>query len=79
MHRPRIRGRLGVAIRSMDGLEQLLRCRLDNGVLTPLGGPGLHPLAALGGASALAVVPPEVVALPAGAELDAIVLERRHL
>ena len=70
-------------MRSTPGLEQYLRCRIDRDrrgtLLTPLGGPKLHPLQAYGTADALAVIPAETTDLAAGVDLEAIVLERRHI
>lgn len=83
LQRPRIRATLAVPVRSSPGLEQYLRCRVDRDrrgtLLTPLGGPKVHPLQAYGTADALAVIPADTVSLEAGVDLEAIVLERRHL
>ena len=83
VQRPRLHGTLAQPVRSSPGLEQYLRCRVDRDrrgiLLTPLGGPKLHPLQAFGTADALAVIPADVAEVETGADLEAIILERRHI
>ncbi|HWE88998.1 MAG TPA: gephyrin-like molybdotransferase Glp [Pseudonocardiaceae bacterium] len=58
------------------GKRQYRRGRYEpeTGVVSPIGGPGSHLLAALATANCLFVVPEEVVSLPAGAEVEIVPL-----
>jgi molybdopterin molybdotransferase len=81
LHRPRVRASVEQAIFSPEGKRQYLRARLayEDGrpVARLVGGPGSHLLATLAQATALVVVPEDVTTVPAGGEVDVMVLERR--
>lgn len=74
LFRPTVRVRLGADTPSPEGRTQFLRVRLDDGVATATGGPSSHLLAGLAAADALAVVPADQTWLPAGSEVDAVLL-----
>ncbi|WP_328913914.1 MULTISPECIES: molybdotransferase-like divisome protein Glp [unclassified Streptomyces] len=63
--------------RSPDGRRQFLRSQYDQqaGEVTPTGGAGSHLVKALAHADSLIVVPESVTAVPAGAEVDVILLD----
>ncbi|HET9141051.1 gephyrin-like molybdotransferase Glp [Actinophytocola sp.] len=74
--RPRTRARLATALRSPAGKRQYRRARHDEGRVdvTPIGGPGSHLLASFAASNCLIEVPEPVTELPAGAEVDLILL-----
>ena len=57
------------------GRRQFLRGRFDGEVVTQVGGPGSHLVAHLARANCLVVVPEDVTALPAGAEVPVVLIE----
>ena len=57
------------------GRRQFLRGRYDGGVVSQVGGPGSHLVAHLARANCLVVVPEDVTELPAGAEVDVVLIE----
>ncbi|MFI0739913.1 gephyrin-like molybdotransferase Glp [Streptomyces sp. NPDC021100] len=59
---------------SPKGRRQYLRGRYEDGRVTPVGGAGSHLVGALARADALIVVPEDVTSVPAGAEVDCILL-----
>jgi molybdopterin molybdotransferase len=67
--------RLTDGLRSPAGKRQFLRGRFDGGVVTQVGGPGSHLVAHLARANSLVVVPEDVTELPAGAEVDVVLIE----
>jgi molybdopterin molybdotransferase len=74
--RPRTRARLASALRSPDGKRQYRRARHDEGRVdvTPIGGPGSHLLASFAASNCLIEIPEPVTELPAGAEVEVILL-----
>lgn len=74
-------GRLRTSVTSPAGRRQFLRAAYDVDARVPVpelslvGGPGSHLLGDLAGANALVVVPEDVTALPAGAEVAMIRLD----
>jgi molybdopterin molybdotransferase len=78
---PVVRAALAEPLTSPAGRRQLLRARLEPAAAggTPtvrlVGGPGSHLLGALALSDALAVVPEDVTALPAGALVDVLLTE----
>ena len=54
---------------------ELLRGRYDGGEVSQVGGPGSHLVAHLARANCLVVVPEDVTELPAGAEVDVVLIE----
>ncbi|MGY1916095.1 molybdopterin molybdotransferase MoeA [Blastococcus sp. SYSU DS0973] len=73
--RLRVPARLAGALRSPAGRRQFLRGRYDGGVVSQVGGPGSHLVAHLARANCLVVVPEDVTELPAGAEVDVVLIE----
>jgi molybdopterin molybdotransferase len=73
--RLRTSARLTEGLRSPAGKRQFLRGRYDGGVVTQVGGPGSHLVAHLARANSLVVVPEDVTELPAGAEVDVVLIE----
>ncbi|MGK5641220.1 molybdotransferase-like divisome protein Glp [Streptomyces sp. URMC 126] len=59
---------------SPKGRRQYLRGRYADGRVTPVGGAGSHLVGALARANALIVVPEDVTSVPAGAEVDCVLL-----
>ena len=57
------------------GRRQFLRGRYDGGSVSQVGGPGSHLVAHLARANCLVVVPEDVTELPAGAEVDVVLIE----
>ena len=55
--------------------RQFLRGWYDSGQVSQVGGPGSHLVAHLARANCLVVVPEDVTALPAGAEVDVVLIE----
>jgi molybdopterin molybdotransferase len=77
LDRPRARARLASALHSPAGKRQYRRARHDEGMVevTPVGGPGSHLLASFAASNCLIEVREEVTELPAGAEVDLILLD----
>ncbi|MDA8202198.1 MAG: molybdopterin molybdotransferase MoeA [Chloroflexi bacterium] len=80
--RRRIRGTLVEAVSKAPGRRAFLRVRVEAGgagagraLVRPAGGQGSHVLSALAAADGLAIVPEELPGLPAGAEVDVLMLE----
>jgi molybdopterin molybdotransferase len=73
--RLRVPARLTGALRSPAGRRQFLRGRYDAGRVSQVGGPGSHLVAHLARANCLVVVPEDVTELPAGAEVDVVLIE----
>jgi molybdopterin molybdotransferase len=66
---------LTAPLRSPAGRRQFLRGRYDGEQVSQVGGPGSHLVAHLARANSLVVVPEDVTELPAGAEVDVILIE----
>jgi molybdopterin molybdotransferase len=73
--RLRAPARLAGPLRSPAGKRQFLRGRYDGGQVSQVGGPGSHLVAHLARANCLVVVPEDVTELPAGAEVDVVLIE----
>jgi molybdopterin molybdotransferase len=73
--RLRVPARLTGSLRSPAGRRQFLRGRYDGGQVSQVGGPGSHLVAHLARANCLVVVPEDVTELPAGAEVDVVLIE----
>ncbi|MGY1834150.1 gephyrin-like molybdotransferase Glp [Blastococcus sp. SYSU DS0510] len=73
--RLRAPARLSGPLRSPAGRRQFLRGRYDGGEVSQVGGPGSHLVAHLARANCLVVVPEDVTELPAGAEVDVVLIE----
>jgi molybdopterin molybdotransferase len=71
---PALRATLTGPVRSPAGRRSYLRGVLDGGKVTPLSGQGSHQIAYLGRANALIIVPERETQLPAGDEVDVLVL-----
>jgi molybdopterin molybdotransferase len=67
--------RLTDALRSPAGKRQFLRGRYGGGLVSQVGGPGSHLVAHLARANCLVVVPEDVTELPAGADVDVVLIE----
>jgi molybdopterin molybdotransferase len=67
--------RLTGALTSPPERRQFLRGRYDGGQVSQVGGPGSHLVAHLARANCLVVVPEDVTELPAGAEVDVVLIE----
>jgi molybdopterin molybdotransferase len=67
--------RLTGALRSPAGRRQFLRGRYEGGQVSQVGGPGSHLVAHLARANCLVVVPEGVTELPAGADVDVVLIE----
>jgi len=74
VERPRVRAALTDGMRSPAGKRQYRRGRLTGSSVTPVGGPGSHLLASFAAADCLIEVPEDVADLPAGAEVNVLVL-----
>ncbi len=72
LHAP---ARLTGDLRSPAGRRQYLRGRYAGGEVSQVGGPGSHLVAHLARANCLVVVPEDVTELPAGAEVDVVLIE----
>jgi molybdopterin molybdotransferase len=72
LHAP---ARLTGPLRSPAGRRQFLRGRYEGGRVSQVGGPGSHLVAHLARANCLVVVPEDVTELPAGAEVDVVLIE----
>ncbi|MGY1821473.1 molybdopterin molybdotransferase MoeA [Geodermatophilus sp. SYSU D00079] len=66
---------LTAPLRSPAGRRQFLRGRYDGGQVSQVGGPGSHLVAHLARANCLVVVPEDVTELPAGAQVDVVLIE----
>lgn len=73
--RLRAPARLTGPLTSPAGRRQFLRGRYDAGSVSQVGGPGSHLVAHLARANCLVVVPEDVTELPAGAEVDVVLIE----
>jgi molybdopterin molybdotransferase len=73
--RLRVPARLAGPLRSPPGRRQYLRGRFDDGQVSQVGGPGSHLVAHLARANCLVVVGEDVTELPAGAEVDVVLIE----
>jgi molybdopterin molybdotransferase len=75
--RPRAGAQLASALRSPAGKRQYRRARHDEGLVevTPVGGPGSHLLASFAASNCLIEIPEPVTELPAGAEVNLILLD----
>ncbi|MFD2090222.1 molybdopterin molybdotransferase MoeA [Blastococcus deserti] len=73
--RLRVPARLTGPLRSPAGRRQFLRGRYDGGTVSQVGGPGSHLVAHLARANCLVVVPEDVTDLPAGADVDVLLIE----
>jgi molybdopterin molybdotransferase len=67
--------RLTGPLTSPPARRQFLRGRYDGGLVSQVGGPGSHLVAHLARANCLVVVPEDVTELPAGAEVDVVLIE----
>jgi molybdopterin molybdotransferase len=67
---------LAAQVRSPQDRRSFLRGILDaaTGTITPVSGQGSHQLASLARANALIIVPEPVTELPAGSDVDVLVL-----
>ncbi|WP_380285723.1 gephyrin-like molybdotransferase Glp [Kitasatospora purpeofusca] len=76
VHRPVVRAHCPVALRSPAGRRQFLRGRYfaPDGLVEPVGGAGSHLVGALARADCLITVPEDVTELPAGSEVDVVLL-----
>ncbi|MEU6234614.1 gephyrin-like molybdotransferase Glp [Kitasatospora sp. NPDC047058] len=76
VHRPVVRALCPAALHSPAGRRQFLRGRYDAaaGVVEPVGGAGSHLVGALARADCLITVPEDVTELPAGSEVDVVLL-----
>jgi molybdopterin molybdotransferase len=73
--RLRVAARLTGPLTSPPARRQFLRGFYDGGEVSQVGGPGSHLVAHLARANCLVVVPEEVTELPAGAEVDVLLIE----
>jgi molybdopterin molybdotransferase len=73
--RLKVPARLTGALTSPPARRQFLRGRYDAGQVSQVGGPGSHLVAHLSRANCLVVVPEDVTELPAGAEVDVVLIE----
>jgi molybdopterin molybdotransferase len=71
---PSLRATLTGPVRSPSGRRSYLRGVLDDGKVQPLSGQGSHQIASLGRANALIIVPEWETQLPAGDEVEVLVL-----
>ncbi|MFJ5121452.1 gephyrin-like molybdotransferase Glp [Kitasatospora sp. NPDC088548] len=76
VHRPVVRAVCPVALRSPAGRRQFLRGRYSaaDGMVEPVGGAGSHLVGALARADCLITVEEDAVELPAGSEVDVVLL-----
>jgi molybdopterin molybdotransferase len=78
VHREVLRAVCVTAVeRSPEGKRQYLRGKYDkqSGTVTPVGGAGSHLVKALAHADSLIVVPESVTSVPAGGEVDVVLLD----
>jgi molybdopterin molybdotransferase len=71
---PSVRAALTGPVRSPSGRRSYLRGVLDGSKVTPLSGQGSHQIAYLGRANALIIVPERETRLPAGDDVDVLLL-----
>ncbi|MFB8238819.1 gephyrin-like molybdotransferase Glp [Kitasatospora purpeofusca] len=76
IHRPVVRAHCPVSLRSPAGRRQFLRGRYTaaDGLVEPVGGAESHLVGALARADCLITVPEDVTELPAGSEVDVVLL-----
>ncbi|MGY0463310.1 molybdotransferase-like divisome protein Glp [Kitasatospora sp. cg17-2] len=76
VHRPVVRAHCPVALRSPAGRRQFLRGRYSapDGLVEPVGGAESHLVGALARADCLITVPEDVTELPAGSQVDVVLL-----
>jgi molybdopterin molybdotransferase len=72
--RPRLTARLETPLSSPAGRRQYRRGLYVGGSVSPVGGPGSHLLVALAAANCLIELPENVSELPAGAEVDVLLI-----
>ncbi|MFE5583353.1 gephyrin-like molybdotransferase Glp [Kitasatospora sp. NPDC056531] len=77
IHRPVVRALCPSALRSPAGRRQFLRGRHSaaDGTVEPVGGADSHLVGALARANCLITVPEDVTELPAGSEVDVVLLD----
>ncbi|MFF2074597.1 gephyrin-like molybdotransferase Glp [Kitasatospora sp. NPDC058162] len=76
VHRPVVRALCPSALRSPAGRRQFLRGRYAaDGTVQPVGGADSHLVGALARANCLITVPEDVTELPAGSEVDVVLLD----
>ncbi|MER7847293.1 gephyrin-like molybdotransferase Glp [Kitasatospora sp. NPDC096077] len=77
VHRPVVRALCPAELRSPAGRRQFLRGRYSaaDGTVEPVGGADSHLVGALARANCLITVPEEVTGLPAGSEVDVVLLD----
>ncbi|MFJ9841854.1 gephyrin-like molybdotransferase Glp [Kitasatospora sp. NPDC101155] len=77
IHRPVVRALCPTALRSPAGRRQFLRGRHSaaDGTVEPVGGADSHLVGALARANCLITVPEDVAELPAGSEVDVVLLD----
>lgn len=77
VHRPVVRALCPAELRSPAGRRQFLRGRYSvaDGTVEPVGGAGSHLVGALARANCLITVPEDTTALPAGSEVDVVLLD----
>ncbi|MFD9686871.1 gephyrin-like molybdotransferase Glp [Kitasatospora sp. NPDC059088] len=76
VHRPMVRALCPSALRSPAGRRQFLRGRYAaDGTVRPVGAADSHLVGALARANCLITVPEEVTELPAGSEVDVVLLD----
>ncbi|MER7772450.1 gephyrin-like molybdotransferase Glp [Kitasatospora sp. NPDC096140] len=77
VHRPVVRALCPAALRSPAGRRQFLRGRYSaaDGTVEPVGGAESHLVGALARADCLITVPEDVTDLPAGSEVDVVLLD----
>jgi molybdopterin molybdotransferase len=73
--RLKVPARLTGPLTSPPARRQFLRGRYADGHVSQVGGPGSHLVAHLARANCLVVVPEDVTELPAGAEVDVVLIE----
>jgi molybdopterin molybdotransferase len=73
--RPVVTALLGAPMGSPPGRRQFMRGQYADGVVMPVGSPASHMLGGLAGSNCLLVVPEDVTSLPAGAEVDVLLIE----
>jgi molybdopterin molybdotransferase len=74
IHRPRVKARTAVELRSPSTKRQYRRGRLEGDVVTPVGGPGSHLLASFALSNCLIEVPENVETIAEGDHVTVLVL-----
>lgn len=74
IHRPRVKARSAVEVRSPSTKRQYRRGRLEGDVVTPVGGPGSHLLASFAVSNCLIEVPEDVEVIAEGDLVTVLVL-----